>query len=186
VYDGDPEDPGTQCIATWDDEKYPFEEVVQRGTSALGRGGMHSKLALARKTAKLGTEVVIADGADPDILVKVTGAKGAGTRFPAHGETSSTKRWLASADGHATGHVRVNDGAAAALRDQSRLASLLPVGIEAVAGPFNAGDVIQIRDPAGKVLGCGRARYGFEEADRLKGQRGQKALIHYDYLYLVD
>jgi len=186
VYDGDPEDPDTQCIATWDDDKYPFEEVVQRGTSALGRGGMHSKLALARKTAKLGTEVVIADGADPEILVKVTSAERAGTRFPAQGETSPAKRWLASADGHAAGYVSINDGAAAALLDQSRLTSLLPVGIDAVEGPFNAGDVVQIRDPAGRVLGCGRARYGFEEANRLKGRRGQKALIHYDYLYLVD
>jgi glutamate 5-kinase len=66
------------------------------------------------------------------------------------------------------------------------LTSLLPVGIEAVQGPFNSGDVIQIRNLAGQVLGCGRARYGHEEAKQLKGQRGQKTLIHYDYLYLVD
>jgi glutamate 5-kinase len=80
----------------------------------------------------------------------------------------------------------VNEGAAAALLDSSRLASLLPLGIETVEGRFNRGDVIQIRGPDGAVLGCGRARYGHEEALALKGQRGQKALIHYDYLYLVD
>jgi glutamate 5-kinase len=186
VFDGDPEDPATQCIATWDEEKYQQEDIVQRGTSALGRGGMHSKLALARKTAKLGTEVVIADGSDPEILLKVTGAQPAGTRFPTLGEASPAKRWLASADDHAVGYVSINDGAEAALLDQNRLTSLLPVGIEAVEGAFNGGDVIQIRNMAGKVLGCGRARYGHEEADRLKGQRGQKALVHYDYLYLLD
>ena len=186
VYDGDPDDPGTQCIGTWDDENHQIEDIVLRGASTLGRGGMHSKLEIARKTARLGTEVVIADGADPDILVRVTGAQHAGTRFPALGEASSAKRWLASADGHAAGHVVVNEGAAAALLDNSRLTSLLPVGIEAVEGPFNSGDVIQIRGPAGEVLGCGRAAYGHEEASELKGQRGQKALIHYDYLYLVD
>jgi glutamate 5-kinase len=186
VFDGDPDDSATRCIETWDDARHQIEDIVKRGTSALGRGGMHSKLAIARKTAKLGTEVVIADGSDPDILVKVTGEQSAGTHFPATGEASPAKRWLASADDHATGFVTVNEGAESALLDSNRLASLLPVGIEAVEGPFNSGDVIQIRNPAGEVLGCGRARYGHGEAQQLKGQRGQKALIHYDYLYLVD
>ncbi len=186
VYDGDPDDPATTCLTSWDEDKHQIEDIVLRGTSALGRGGMHSKLSIARKTAKLGTEVVIADGSDADILVKVTGAQTAGTRFPASREASPAKRWLASADSHATGFVTVNEGAEAALLDSSRLASLLPVGIDSVGGSFNSGDVIQIRNPGGEVLGCGRARYNHEEAGRLKGQRGQKALIHYDYLYLLD
>jgi glutamate 5-kinase len=185
VFDGDPDDPATQCIETWDAALHQLEDIVQRGTSALGRGGMHSKLAIALKTAKLGTEVVIADGADPDVLVKVVGAQSAGTRFPAQGEASSAKRWLASADGHATGWVTINAGAETALLDRSRLASLLPVGIESIDGRFSSGDVIQIRNAAGQVLGCGRARYGHEEARQLMGKRGQKPLVHYDYLYLV-
>jgi len=186
VYDGDPDDPATQCLAAWDEDKHQIEDIVLRGTSALGRGGMHSKLSIARKTAKLGTEVIIADGSDAEILFKVTGAQMAGTRFPASREASPAKRWLASADSHAAGFVTVNDGAEAALLDSSHLASLLPVGIDSVEGSFNSGDVIQIRNLSGDVLGCGRARYNHEEAGRLKGQRGQKALIHYDYLYLLD
>lgn len=184
VFDGDPDDPATRCIETWDEDRHRLEDVVLKGTSALGRGGMHSKLAIARKTARLGTEVVIADGRDPEVLLKVTGERAAGTRFPARGGLSPAKRWLASADGHAAGSVTVNAGAESALLDRSRLTSLLPVGIESLAGAFNRGDVIQIRNTAGKVLGCGRARYGHEEARRLIGQRGQKPLIHYDYLYL--
>jgi glutamate 5-kinase len=185
VFDGDPDDPATRCIDTWDDARHQVEVIVQRGTSALGRGGMHSKLAIALKTARLGTEVVIADGSDPEVLTKVVGAQSAGTRFPAQGEASSTKRWLASADGHATGWVTVNAGAESALLDRSRLASLLPVGIDAVEGRFSSGDVIQIRNAAGQVLGCGKARYSHEEARQLMGKRGQKPLVHYDYLYLV-
>jgi glutamate 5-kinase len=186
VFDGDPDDPATRCIRSWDDERHQIDEVVQRGASALGRGGMHSKLSIARKTARLGTEVVIADGADPEILVKVVGKDRAGTHFPAGDQASSAKRWLATADDHAAGTVTVNAGAEAALLDTSRLTSLLPVGIEAVDGRFEAGDVIEIVNSAGRVLGCGRARYDHREAERLRGQRGQKALIHYDYLYLVD
>jgi len=36
------------------------------------------------------------------------------------------------------------------------------------------------------VIGCGRAGYGHEEAAASIGKRGQKPLVHYDYLYLVD
>ncbi len=186
VYDGDPNDAATKCISRWDDDLYQIEDIVLRGTSALGRGGMHNKLAIARKVAKLGTEVVIADGTDPQIMSKILADHKVGTRFPATGDASSAKRWLASADDHATGSVTVNEGAETALLDSSRLTSLLPVGIEAVDGHFNRGDVIQILNASGKALGCGRARYDHEETNTLMGQHGQKPLIHYDYLYLVD
>lgn len=185
VYDGDPDDPATRCIERWDDQHHQIDDIVSRGTSSLGRGGMHSKLAIARKVAKLGAEVIIADGTDPEIMSKII-AGSAGTRFPALGGVSSAKRWLASADDHATGSVTVNAGAQIALFDSGRLTSLLPVGIVAVDGRFNRGDVIQILNPDGKVLGCGLARYGHEEAVNLMGRRGQKVLIHYDYLYLTD
>jgi len=186
VYDGDPEDAGTRCIERWDDERYKIEEIVSRGASALGRGGMHNKLAIARKVAGLGTEVIIADGTDPEVLAKILGDQATGTRFPVTGDTSPAKKWLASADGHAAGAITVNQGAAEALLDRNHLASLLPVGIVAVDGYFDRGDVVRILDTQGNVLGCGQAGYDHEEAARLIGQRGQKPLVHYDYLYLMD
>ena len=186
VYDGDPDDAATQCIQRWDDKLYQVEDIVLRGTSALGRGGMHNKLAIARKVAKLGIEVVIADGTDPQIMHRILADHTVGTHFPAVGGASSAKRWLAVADDHATGSVTVNKGAEYALLDSSRLASLLPVGLVGVDGHFKRGDVIRILDTSGKALGCGRARYDHEEASTLMGQHGQKPLVHYDYLYLMD
>jgi glutamate 5-kinase len=184
VYDGDPDDAGTQCIRCWDDSRYRIEEIVSRGTSALGRGGMHNKLSIARKVARLGTEVVIADGRDAQIISKILDDSPTGTRFPVIGDASPAKRWLATADGHATGSVVINRGAEDALLDTNRLASLLPVGIESIEGDFDRGDVIRIISSTGAVLGCGRARYGHREARQMLGQRGHKPLVHYDYLYL--
>ena len=107
--------------------------------------------------------------------------------MPAKPATATpAKRWLASMDGHALGAVTVNEGAAAALLDQQRLASVLPVGVESVAGEFQAGDVIQVLGPSGEVLGCGRSQYDYREAQEVLGQRDQKPIIHYDYLYLDD
>jgi glutamate 5-kinase len=184
VYDGDPDNAATRCIERWDDERYQIEDIVSRGTSTLGRGGMNSKLAIARKVARLGTEVVIADGTDPQIMDKILGENQAGTHFPVIGDASSAKRWLASADDHATGSVTVNPGAEEALLDSTRLTSLLLVGIESVEGSFDRGDVIQILSSSGKAIGCGQARYDHRDATKLIGQRGHKPLVHYDYLYL--
>ena len=175
-----------QTISVWDDARHRMEEVVGAGTSRLGRGGMHSKLTVARRAAALGTEVWIADGHATDILLDIAAGEAAGTRFPRGAAASPAKRWLASADGHAAGAVMVNEGAARALLDRSRLTSLLPVGVTGLEGDFKRGDVIRILDPAGQVLGCGRSQYDRQEAERYLGQREQKPLIHYDYLYLTD
>lgn len=178
--------PGGRVIPRWSETRHAVEEVVGSGTSRLGRGGMHSKLNAARKAASLGTEVVIANGRDADILTRIVSGQAVGTRFAAGNATSPTKRWLASANEHAVGAVRINAGAAAALRDRNRLASLLPVGVEACEGTFQRGDVILILDTDGRVIGCGRSQYDHEEAERCIGQRDRKALIHYDYLYLNE
>lgn len=186
VYDGDPDDPGTQCIERWDDAQYTIENIVSPVTSGLGRGGMHNKLAIARKVSRLGTEVVIADGRDPDIISKIVSTEPVGTTFPVTRGTSPAKRWLATADAHANGSVTINAGAEAVLADANQLASLLPVGVVSVSGQFDQGDVIQILSTDGTMLGCGQARYNHADASKLIGQHDQKPVIHYDYLYLVD
>lgn len=177
---------GNEVIATWDDEQHVAEELVQAGTSHFGRGGMHSKIAVARKAASLGTEAVIAGGHEDGVLFAIAQGRQPGTRFPAHRQAKPAKRWLASMDHHALGAVTVNAGAEAALLDRNRLASVLPVGVEAVDGEFERGDVIQVRNRAGQVLGCGRAQYDHLQARSVLGERDRKPVIHYDYLYLVD
>jgi len=186
VLTGQPGSANAGCIARWDETQHKVEELVMKGTSALGRGGMHSKISTARKVAALGTEVVIADGRSDRVLHSIIKGEPIGTRFAPGSDVSPAKRWLASAQHQAVGSVVVNPGAEAALLDESRLASLLPVGVSRVNGPFEAGDVIQIRNEANQVIGCGRTRYGSDEATQWQGQRGHKALIHYDYLYLLE
>ncbi len=185
VFAGGGDDGAPGIIESWDDERYRIDEVVRSGTSQLGRGGMHSKLTVARKTATLGTEVFIADGRKDRVLLDIVEGKAIGTRFPASPATSPAKRWLASADGHAAGAVRINQGAEQALLDRNRLTSLLPVGVEALEGEFIRGDVIRILGHSGVMLGCGRAQFDRMDAEKMIGQQGQKPLIHYDYLYLM-
>ena len=180
----DPED--GQPIEHWDDDRHTIDAVVRSGTSRLGRGGMHSKLAVARKTAGLGVMVLIADGRAPGVLTQAASDQPVGTRFDASQRATPARRWLAGMEGHTLGSVTVNAGARDALLDRRRLTSLLPVGIERIEGDFHRGDVIDVRDSDGKLLGCGRASTDAEAAREAMGQRGEKPLIHYDYLYLLD
>jgi glutamate 5-kinase len=186
VYDRGENGGESRVIECWDDATHVIDDIVSSGTSRLGRGGMHSKLSVARKTAALGTEVVIADGRVNKVLVNTAAGRTTGTRFPAASGASPAKRWLANADDHAAGAVHVNAGAEAALLDRNRLASLLPVGIESLEGTFKRGDVIRIVGTSGAVLGCGRARYDADEAQGMIGEKGHKPLIHYDYLYINE
>jgi glutamate 5-kinase len=173
-------------IERWDDERHRIADLVQAGTSQLGRGGMHNKITVARRAAGLGVETTIADGRRAGILRELAEGRHAGTRFPARPAASPARRWLASMADHTLGSVTVNPGAEAALLDRQRLTSLLPVGVERVAGDFHRGDVIEVRAGDGRLLGCGRAQYDREEAERTIGQRDQRPIIHYDYLYLID
>lgn len=185
IYQGDPA--AGEIIPQWDESQHRADDIVRKGTSSLGRGGMHSKLRTALETAALGTRVVIADGRTAGILEQLAqpaDGKAVGTCFPARDAVSRTKRWLASAEGHATAGVVINQGAAEALTDNNRLTSLLPVGIMSLDGEFDRGDVLLIRDEQGTVLGCGKARYTRAEAEAVVGKRAQKPLIHYDFLYL--
>jgi glutamate 5-kinase len=175
---------GQTVIEQWDDQIHRIENIVGDGTSKLGRGGMHSKLSAALKTAALGTEVVIADGRRAEVLTQVINGEKTGTRFLAGNRSTPTRRWLATADDHAVGTVKINEGAEVALRDTSRLASLLLVGAVGIEGTFSRGDVIKIMGADNRVLGVGRAQYDSAEALELLGEKGLKPLIHYDYLYL--
>lgn len=82
------------------------------------------------------------------------------------------------------GTIFINAGAINALT--SSVCSLLPVGIERVEGIFDKGDMVRIADAEGNTLGVGVAQYGAETANTLKGQKGKKPLVHYDYLYILS
>ena len=94
-----------------------------------------------------------------------------GTGFvPPHARTDIAPRklWIALGDA-AHGSVTVDDGAARALVERG--SSLLPVGIAAVEGQFEAGDVLDVRDAGGFVLARGIAEAGSDELQLAAGRQ---------------
>jgi len=183
IYDGDPKLSGSKVIEEVTGTNNDFSSFVSSGRSQFGRGGMITKSTMAQKVAALGIMVHIANGTKSNILTDLLENKVIHTRFVANKTASGKKKWLAHSENYATGVVQVNDGAKAALTS-TRATSLLPIGIVEILSEFKKGDIIKLVDTDEKLIGLGIAEYSADKAKENIGQKNQKPLVHYDYLYL--
>lgn len=82
LYNGNPEDEDSekfhQVKVDWDVEQYVQESTKKEGE---GRGGMASKLKVAKKTAKAGIPTTIARGKSNNVIVDILEGKNVGTKF---------------------------------------------------------------------------------------------------------
>jgi glutamate 5-kinase len=141
--------------------------------SALGTGGMQSKLAAARLVTQAGGSVIIASGTRPEPLMRILAGEPVGTLFLAHGPTHrARKRWI-GLTARPRGHYIVDAGARKALESGSR--SLLAIGVLDVVGDFEKGDVVGIRDSAGREFARGLTNYGTLDARKIRGLRTDQA-----------
>jgi len=158
-----------------------IERVAAETPGGLGTGGMVTKIEAARLATASGVTVVIADGRESDIILRLAAGKAVGTHFvPTTSKLESRKRWMLS--GLSTrGKLVVDSGAALALRKQKR--SLLAAGIKQVEGKFQRGDIVNICDPDGVRLGCGIVNYSSADIEAIKGAHSRKIalLLGYDY-----
>ena len=171
-----------------------LRRIVSGGTSALGSGGMASKIEAARMVTESGEAAIIAPGRRRDVLLRMREGEPIGTLFvPTAQKLSSRKRWIGLA-ARAAGTLVLDDGAVAAL---GRGKSLLPGGIAAVEGRWGKGSVVDLSDRRGRRVARGITNYTAAEIDRIKGLRtGQVAnvlgdcpyaeVIHRDNLTLAE
>ena len=150
--------------------------------SVHGTGGMHTKLQAASKAASAGIDTLLFNGADAATLAALGNGMLHGTRFAATGSRlAARKYWLRHAPGaHAS--IRVDAGAARALRAGK---SLLPGGIVGVDGEFARGDLVGIvcDAAADAPLARGLTQYSAHEVRRVAGrQSGEiEAILGFRY-----
>ncbi len=183
IYNGNPKDAGSEVIQEIDHAATGLSSFITTQRSQFGRGGMLTKSHMARRVAQLGIAVHIANGKTENILPRLLEGTVVNTRFIPKQAASGKKKWLAHNENYAKGSVQVNPGAKAALFS-SKASSLLPVGVIGVNGEFLKGDVVKLLDENETLLGLGIAEYGSDKATERIGQKNQKPLVHYDYLFL--
>jgi len=187
LFTADPrEDPEAELITEVRVIDEHLRALAGGSRSGLGVGGMATKLEAAATARRAGTEVIIAQGSVPDVLVRLVNGAELGTRFPAlDTPPENRKRWVL-AGVVSSGHIVVDHGAARALRSEGR--SLLPAGIVAVEGVFERGDTVSIVEQDGKdgfngEIARGVVRYPGEDLARIMGHHSDAIVAVLGYTY---
>jgi len=160
-----------------------LERLAGGPGSAVGSGGMASKLAAAKIATWSGVQTVIADASRPGVLAAALADEaGVGTVFRARkSRLSARKLWIAFALG-SSGSLIVDDGARLALTGRGR--SLLAAGVTGATGAFRPDDAVEISGADGEVFAKGLVRVHAERASEWMGRRSQ-VVVHRDDLVLV-
>jgi len=139
--------------------------------SSFGTGGMASKLAFTRLATSLGIRVIMCGIAGDEPFTKALHG-GAGTRFQAKSSSlRDRQKWLSS--GSVTiGSIQIDDGAIVALNNRK---NLLSIGILLIQRPFLKGEVVQLVDASGAIVGVAKMKMAATEIDTLKPQRNKIA-----------
>ncbi|NQT19619.1 MAG: glutamate 5-kinase [Planctomycetes bacterium] len=149
--------------------------------SALGIGGMQTKLQSIQQITKAGEPVVIACGKADNVILRIMAGERVGTLFcPARTRLRSHKRWLRYS-AKPRGTITVDEGAVRALVEKNK--SLLASGVCKVAGSFGQGDIVAVAGPVGEVVAKGLTHYSSEDLEVIKGAKtGEiKSLLGYKY-----
>lgn len=195
LYDADPRfNPEARLIAKSNVDDSALDVMAGESAGTLGRGGMVTKVQAAKLAARSGANTVIAGGGNADILLQIAGGDEVGTLLLAgQRPLMARKQWLAGMS-KLQGHIELDAGAVKVLTESGK--SLLPVGVKAVKGSFNRGDLVSCLDAEGVEVARGLINYsaieagqiigrGSDQIESVLGYQGDEELIHRDNLVLL-
>ena len=191
LYDGPPSRPGARRISVVRGPADLADVVIGGKGSRVGTGGMVTKLASVAIATGSGIPVVLTCAEHVEAALA---GEPVGTWFAVTGRRRSTRMlWLEHA---ATPHGRLvlDDGAVRAVVD--RRTSLLPAGILAVQGEFEAGEPVELVTTGGDVVARGLVAFAAVELPDLLGRSTRelreqlgvgydREVVHRDDLVLV-
>ncbi len=195
LYTSDPrKDPAATLVARGTAGDIALEAMAGGAGSAIGRGGMLTKVYAAKRAARSGAHTVIAYGREPDVLTRLIAGEAIGTALQAAQPTlAARKQWLAD-HVQVAGRLTLDDGAVRALTRDGK--SLLPIGVTRVDGRFERGEIVGCFDASGREVARGLVNYSGEDAARIArrpssdihavlGYVDEPELIHRDNLVLL-
>ncbi len=195
LFSADPrKDPNATLVQEASAGDPELEKIAGGAGSAIGLGGMLTKVLAAKRAARSGAHTIIASGHEEQVLVRLAQGERIGTVLKATTQTlAARKQWLAD-HLQMRGKLLLDAGAVKALRDQRK--SLLPIGVYEVAGEFERGEVVGCCDPDGAEIARGLVNYSSTEARRILktpsneieaklGYVDEPELIHRDNLVLM-
>ena len=197
LYTSDPRtDPSARLVPELSCTGKKGRDIVCAGSgSAVGTGGMASKVAAAKKATDAGIPVAITNGKKPGTLLSVLSGETCGTFFPPSEKRMARRQcWLAWA-ARPKGVLVVDEGAEKALVTGKK--SLLPVGVKEVSGVFSEGSPVAVKAQNGKIIAKGLSSFSSADILRIMGKpssmieeilggRQHDEVVHRDNLVLID
>ena len=168
LYNGKPGSPEAKVIAEVKEINDNIEGLAGGAGSAVGTGGMITKIHAARVAMHSGLVTIIARASEKDIIRRLVAGEPIGTIFWPSVKLVNKKRWIAFG-AKVCGCVHIDWGAARAIQSDGR--SLLPSGITRVEGDFGIGNTVSIISPEGKEIARGIVNYAAAEVERIKGKK---------------
>ena len=196
LYERDPRaDPSARLVGHGQAGDPALESMAGGAGSHIGRGGMLTKILAAKRAARSGAHTIIANGREPDVLLRLASGERIGTQLVAGDATlAARKQWLAD-HLQVRGQLHLDAGAVRALRDEGK--SLLPIGVHDVTGEFERGEAVSCLDQNGIEIARGLVNYNAGDTRRIMrtatseiearlGYVDAPELIHRDNLVIVE
>lgn len=157
--------PTAQLIPYVEEITSDIENIAGGPGSAVGTGGMYSKILAAQKATSHGIAVNIINGKKPELLISIVEGKKSGTFFsPCKEKFSHKKGWIAYSS-RPKGSISIDDGAVRAIRERGK--SLLPTGIMDIEGNFEVGDSVNCLNSEGKRVAKGLINYSSSDIKKI-------------------
>ena len=193
LFTADPnKDPGAQFVQQVRQITPQIEAMAGASASAVGSGGMTTKIMAAKIAVAAGCYMCIASGhAKHPVSRLEEGARC--TWFMPHGNPATArKQWIAGTLKPA-GAITIDGGALKALHEGK---SLLPAGVTATRGKFERGDTVSVLGPDAVEVARGIIGYSDVDSARILGRksseieailgfRGRDEIIHRDDLVVT-
>ena len=159
LYDRDPSDPDAKFIAEIKDVSEHLESTT--GVSALGSGGMLTKMQAASMAQNAGVETIIADGIIERPVSSVLKNERRYTRCLVTGKTASPlKVWLSNRLQVSGTLVVSTEVAASVIAGECGITRQDVISIQ---GDFSKGDVLHVYDEGGTEVARGLTNFSSEE-----------------------
>ena len=182
LYESDPrKNPEAKMLEVVEKIDSSIESLAGAAGSNLGTGGMVTKIMAAKIANNAGIPLVIAHGAEENVLAKIVKGENVGTLFLANDVKPHLRKCWITFGCKINGSLIVDDGAKNALISNGK--SLLSSGVKAVEGNFSKGAVVSICDENRREFARGMVNYSSKELDIIKGAKSREI---YDLLGYKD
>jgi glutamate 5-kinase len=194
LFTSDPnKDPKAQFVQQVRQITPQIESMAGASASAVGSGGMTTKIMAAKIAVAAGCHMCIASGHPKHPVSRLEEGARCTWFVPHATPVTARKQWIAGTLKPA-GSISIDKGALKALRDGK---SLLPAGVVATIGKFERGDTVSVLGADGVEVARGIIAYSDVDSTRIMGRksseiegilgfRGRDEMIHRDDLVIME